>query len=628
MTARFAIIDDSHRLYIVLFSLPISGNLILAVLGRWESGFLSAQGCSAAFAIPVVVMARRATHTLVFLGVNRTERVDFGPGPDFAVVGQLHQTTLANEEPEIRLEAVLVGGAKVGKTVWVLWEGATAIMLDMASGVVSGLEKNELADALSFEAEPLTGLPAPESAIGGIGQRNARDVLPDTKRYWVTQISSSLRDKLDEAVIRVGAKLGGIAHPGGLPRAHWSESAEAELAVEWRRVEIWDELTFSLYGRTDGTVETRVIRSSPGSEKWASELPTEGPVSWMGPGPVTRVGPDGRRVTDALTLFAPDGTPLETEKIELSRDKVPVEWLRAWIEELTSTTPRVPVVERFSDVSPNRKFFVSGGVVAALVLAVCVAQGEVLSYQTATANERAGRLEQLRAQMVPVDNSKKDEAETRALADRLKSQLADLTDQWQKLKDQVADMDKKEGDIESRRERVILLQTIHRPALAALLKAVAGVEQDPHATVVIKDVREAPDGSNLVLTGLCRHATAANLFAVRLQEQLSGSGWLVGAAQKRLRGDLQAFDFTLVLTPAALNDSASAAMIASAAAGTASVSPAPAPLVDGGAGAGKGVVVGRNRPGHPAGAGGVGEGGVPRDVSAVDVAPVAGGHHS
>jgi hypothetical protein len=497
-------------------------------------------------------MARRAAHTLVFIGVNRIDRIDFGPGPDFAVLGVKHQSALANEEPEILLESALVGGARVGKSVWVLWEGATAIMLDMSSGVVVGLEKNQLADALSFEAEPLTGLPAMESAIGGVSQRATKDLLPDTKRYWVTQIPAAVRDKLDEAVTRTGAKLLGIAHPGGLPRAHWGESVEAERAIEWRRVEIWEDLTFSLHGRSDGTMETRVIRSSPGSEKWASDLPTEGPVSWMGPGPVTRVGPDGRRVTDSLTLLSEDGTPLETEKIELARDKVPMEWLRAWIEELTSTSRRVPVVERFTNASPNRKFYVAGGALTALALAVCIVHGEVVSYQTAATNTRAAQLEELRAQMTPIDKSKQDESETLALAEKLKAQLADLDVQLQQLKQQASDLDKKQEELAERRNRVLYLQTIQRPAVASLLAAVAKVEDDPQAEVVIKDIRESADGSSLVLTGLSKHATEANAFAVQLQTQLTLKEWKVGPAQKKLRNDLQAFDFTLNLTPASM----------------------------------------------------------------------------
>jgi len=153
-------------------------------------------------------MARRATHTLVFLGVNRTDRVDFGPGPDFGVLGQNHQTSLSNDEPETRLEAVLVEGAKVGKSVWVLWEGATAIMLDMSAGVVGGLEKHELGGVLSFEAEPLTGLPSAESVIGGVVQRATKDLLPDTKRFWVTQVPSLLLEKMEEAVTRAGETAG------------------------------------------------------------------------------------------------------------------------------------------------------------------------------------------------------------------------------------------------------------------------------------------------------------------------------------------------------------------------------------------------------------------------------------
>jgi hypothetical protein len=162
------------------------------------------------------------------------------------------------------------------------------------------------------------------------------------------------------------------------------------------------------------------------------------------------------------------------------------------------------------------------------------------------------QLEELRAQMTPIDKSKQDESETQALAERLKAQLADLDGQLQQLKQQASDLDKKQAEIAERRNRVLYLQAIQRPALAILLDAVAKVEDDPQAEVVIKDIRQSADGSSLVLTGLSKHATEANAFAVQLQSRLTLKEWKVGAAQKKLRNDLQAFDFSLSLTPASM----------------------------------------------------------------------------
>ena len=289
-------------------------------------------------------MAKRPAHTLILLGAERTDRVDLGPGPNFPVLSDHHHAAQSADDVVHRLEASLLTTPKVGKQVWLLWEGASAHILDMPAGVVEGLERGQLADTLSFEAEPLTGVPAGDSAIDGVPQ--VVKSLADFKRFWITQVSVATRDRFEEAVGRSNAKLAGIIHPGGLPRPEWSVEGTAEdVVADWRRVEVWDQLTFSLHGTKDGRVETKVIRTSPGSKAWSSQLPTEGPLSWMGPGPVTRVSPGGKQVADAWLPLTADGLPLQPTRIEFPQDTVPTDWLRAWAAELTTKSRRVPVVE-------------------------------------------------------------------------------------------------------------------------------------------------------------------------------------------------------------------------------------------------------------------------------------------
>ncbi len=61
-------------------------------------------------------------------------------------------------------------------------------------------------------------------------------------------------------------------------------------------------------------------------------------------------------------------------------------------------------------------------------------------------------------------------------------------------------------------------------------------------------------GGELRLTGLCRRSSFADSFATRLETRLTKAGWIIGAAQKRLRDDRLAFDFSLLLTPVVMSD--------------------------------------------------------------------------
>ena len=281
-------------------------------------------------------MAKRAALTLIFLGAHRTDRVDLGPAPGFAVLEQSHKTAQGSDDPAERVEACLVSTPRIGKVVWVLWEGASAQVLDMPNGVVQGMEREQLAGALGFEAEPLTGVPAAESAIDGVQQKGADGVLPEFRRFWITQLTSEVRDKIEQVVTRAGARFAGITHPGGLPRDRWDSALAPEAPHEWRRIEIWDQVTFSIHSTAEGGIDTRIIRTS--SEGWTSVLPTEGQVSWMAAGPATHSGAGGQRVPDpqrmAFLLVHQEGLahPEASQELRISQETLRARLYRARIQ--------------------------------------------------------------------------------------------------------------------------------------------------------------------------------------------------------------------------------------------------------------------------------------------------------
>lgn len=503
----------------------------------------------------------RAAYTLILLSSNRTDRVDVGPPPDFKLVDQYHLPFEGADDPHVRVDAALLAIPKVGRWVWILWEGANTQLLDMPTNAVEGLEREQLYDALSFEAETLSGVPTADSAIEGVLQRVK--VLPEFRRFWITEIAASLRDKFEDSIVRAGAQFAGVIHPGAFPRETWVTPAPEGAGREWRRIEIWEQFSFYLHGQANGNVETKIIRASPGSENWIAELPTEGKISWMALGPAARVNASGEdipdpnrvRLWDALMPEGGANSALEAVKIEFPSDAAPVEWLRAWASELNAKQPRIPIViPPSARVSPYRLYYIVGGLAASFALSISLAHGGYLTYEAENVRVVAEKLEQVRAQNAPPDTSPQEEAKLKAEAEKLQPKLKELEKLEASLAIESARVEKIIAEITARQNRLDKLQSVHRPAVTELIAAIADFEKrESTSQLVIKDVRQEESGK-LRLTGLCRQGSLAAIFASKLEQRLSKSGWVVGAAQKSQREDKLAYDFNIELTPAVLLD--------------------------------------------------------------------------
>ena len=504
-------------------------------------------------------MGNRASFSLIFLGAQRTDRVDLGPGPAFPVLEQFHQAGRNSDDPAERVETSIASNPKIGKVVWVLWEGASAQVLDLPKGVVHGMEREQLAGALGFEVEPLTGIPAAESAIDGFQLNSTDNAQPEFRRFWITQLTSEVRNKVEDVITKGGARFAGIIHPGGLPRDRWDAKLAPETPHEWQRIEIWDQVTFSLHGLPDGSVDTRIVRSEPGSERWVADLPSEGTIAWMSAGPATKVNSRGQRVPDAQrmamwdTLMSPGsgGNPVEPVKIDFPEDAAPVDWLRAWVSELTAQK-RVPTVEPPSRISPYRKFYVLGGTAAAVALTACLVHGSMLSSKAARAQTQADYLEKSRIAQAPKFNPAIEEAQAAAESEKLQARQKELEKLETSLAAQSDRIETTAAQLAARQIRQNQLHAAHRSALAALFTALADSERnDNPGDIVVKDIRQTENGE-LRLSGICRRGSVADAFASRLGARLEKAGLNVGAAQKLLRDDRLAYDFTLVLTPMVL----------------------------------------------------------------------------
>ncbi len=123
------------------------------------------------------------------------------------------------------VRAVVGPGSRVGR-VWVLSADVFTQRLALSPAQVAGLDEAQLMRALSFEAEPFSGLSVGESATGFRAEGGGA--------FSVAQVAAADRAAVVEAVRACGGTLAGIAPAGappddGVPLAGWMAGELAAL---------------------------------------------------------------------------------------------------------------------------------------------------------------------------------------------------------------------------------------------------------------------------------------------------------------------------------------------------------------------------------------------------------------
>src|SRR4051812_32750206 len=108
-------------------------------------------------------MARRAATTLILVTRDDVTRADFGRGA--APLGQWRRPRPEAPDLVIAVEAALLSAAP-GRVVGVLAAELGALTLALPAAKVAGLDGDELAQALAFETESLSGHSPFDAAVG------------------------------------------------------------------------------------------------------------------------------------------------------------------------------------------------------------------------------------------------------------------------------------------------------------------------------------------------------------------------------------------------------------------------------------------------------------------------------
>jgi hypothetical protein len=108
---------------------------------------------------------------------------------------------------------------------------------------VSGIEPDELQEALKFEAETLSGIDIDEVSLAW----SALGTKDDHQQYWVSAIRQSDLDHVNKILEQVGCREISIAHPAGLAR----------FGANSNSIEIWDDLAFQLSQKGSNLVSVK-----------------------------------------------------------------------------------------------------------------------------------------------------------------------------------------------------------------------------------------------------------------------------------------------------------------------------------------------------------------------------------
>ncbi|HEX4132439.1 MAG TPA: hypothetical protein VHZ24_20580 [Pirellulales bacterium] len=455
---------------------------------------------------------KSASHTILLLTQEQLVRADFRGG---ALAGLWRSARPVGEELPSMIEAALQLTPARARRVWVLCSDVWTQMLSLAASTVQGLGDAELARALTFEAESLSGLSALDSEtafvpLGGeAGQRT----------FWIGQLPRWQRDQIDEIVRQAGGTLLGIAHPAAMPAAFTSATngpggqtgMSAPRDGVWRRVELWSNMVVGIEGSgAAGPARVHVLSTNPRSGTWQGSLDR-----WW--------SAEGALVAEEFLLEDPKfTTPAGPgEVLVLDSDAALETYLVRWSQCLAGK-PAVPML-----TMPRRPLSKQQRTAIAVALAAVVGAGVVIDRTTLLrkideANGATAAIKAKQAQLAAV-----------------KKQSDDLNKETDKKRKEV---DKLRDDVKFTESTLQRYQLRHARLLALLS------EYCP-SDLIVESIEY--DNGQMTLHGVCLGADASNRLASALGDELSEIGWQVQPPEKEagalLVNDGEPWDFEVQL---------------------------------------------------------------------------------
>lgn len=427
------------------------------------------------------------SRTILLITPHLIARGDFDARGVLRAAGHAAPSASVTDVASLTLAALGLVKAKP-RRVFVLTTSAVTAVVESTPGRLQGLSEDELFSALAFEAEVLTGLPAMSSQTAARRMAAERGSEP----WWVTQIGNRTRGEIEAEIVRRGARLEGIAHPGGLA---------PQMSAAPERLELWHDLLFM--HRASATFEILAVDESAPLTSVLTRFPATGSAR--------------------MVLTTKPSSPVTgLEVLSLHEEKTLHAWLTAWHQALSAPTPPLPVLlPPAQPMSAVSRAWLSV-VTATIALALCAGHWWMTERQLQHAQEEVKTLTSL-------SNQREELMKTSAEVNKLRMDLeaarrlqAQALRGFGSLLSAVAEL----------RPEGLLVRSLKEPG--------GTTNNSPGARYT---------GMEAMVSGLCTQQELAAEFSRNLGTRLTPLGWSVRPARTtaRLAGSTPTWDFEIPL---------------------------------------------------------------------------------
>lgn len=378
------------------------------------------------------------------------------------------------------------------KRVWVLTTSVATAVIEMSPDRFRGLSEAELTSALAFEAESLTGIAASscQSAVKKLGSSSHEET------WWITQVERRLLAEIHAEITQQGARLDGLAHPGGI--SSYLEENKAQQRLEW-----WQDLLFI---SREQSWDIQPVDESASPDAILARH---------------RRGTDTNQSCSLLSSRQFEcGPPIHL--LCLQDPALLQSWMLAWREVLHATAPSVPLLHSPAPVLGKSQRVMIAVVTALLVACLCIGHW----WWTEK------RLQQSKEEIKTLTEQAKQRSE-------LQKSMAEVT----RLRAELETSRLSQAQILTGFGALLSSISKHRPeglVVRQLMETSAGVSQP---------VTKGNRGVEVTITGICTQQELAAAFSHELAEELAAAGWSVSPARTtaRLAGDIPVWDYQIPL---------------------------------------------------------------------------------
>ncbi len=348
------------------------------------------------------VFRPRPAQTLLYFSADQVYRID--TDRKGTVLGALQRADCecgaVNALP-YALETLFKQAAeKPGRKLWLFYDRLSCYLLSLPSVQVDGVSDEVLEQILQFEYEALSGLSAAKIRLAWrfMGESD------EMNHYWVIAVGGDILDKLIVQAKKLGCRLGGLLHPGGLPAVLSAD----EAPPAWLRIECWPDDVFALASDPVQGFRLQILHYE-NNPLWREEL-----GQWQ-----QELGDEG--VFETIMSHDIEYLPEAGEIYRFSDANTVLFWLDLWARHLqTGFEADAPFLAAEKKINRELVYRVGGGAAAFLL---CAGHFSWSLYQK---NQFSYQVEELRMAENTLSGDRKILADDQKKIAALKKQIRDI----------------------------------------------------------------------------------------------------------------------------------------------------------------------------------------------------------